>query len=162
MKTYNENGLNFEYKDYLTQAEYNALIKVSIDDLIYGVSDIEGYRYDILGADNAFFKSLCSICITDCNDELFEKVFNNGTHRDLLILIKNAQDAYDMFWNMIDKIDSIENIIDINLQNIIKLIGEKIPDGTSMEKLAKKLPKEWQKVLEEHQNIVHPIKNEDE
>lgn len=148
-----------EYKKFLTEAEYKTLIKVSVD-AFNTQGDIEGFRFNPVQADAIFFRALCSMCIDNLTDEMYEEYFNTGKHRTMLDEVVNANEAYYMYKYITERMISIENIIDMNLQSLIKLIEDKIPDKKSMAKLVNKLPKEWQKAVDEHQNIIHPIIDE--
>ena len=51
------------------------------------------------------------------------------------------------------QIVSVENIIDKNLNKLINMITEKIPDAKTMNKMVNKLPKDWQKVVNQYNEI---------
>lgn len=139
-------------KDFLTETEVSSIIRVAIDSL-FDEEYSFGSKYNYVNAELTFFKCLASICVENCedSDEEYEKIFNSGEIMRMFSEIKNARYAYDLLNKTMDRVCSIENVLDRSLQDLLKLINTKMPD---LEKLAKKLPKEWQKVIDEHNNIV--------
>ena len=97
------------------------------------------------------------------NKEDYNKYYNIGTHYELLRIVTNADEAYHLMMSLSKQIISVENIVDKNLNKLINMITEKIPDAKTMNKMINKLPKDWQKVVDEHNEIVgKTITKEDE
>lgn len=51
------------------------------------------------------------------------------------------------------QIISVENIVDKNLNKLINMVIERIPDAKTMNKMVNKLPKDWQKVVNQYNEI---------
>ena len=51
------------------------------------------------------------------------------------------------------QINSIENTVNRSLQKIVGMISDKIPDAKAMTKMVNKLPKEWQKAVDDYNQI---------
>ena len=51
------------------------------------------------------------------------------------------------------QINSIENTVNRSLQKIVGMISDKIPDAKTMTKMVNKLPKEWQKAVDDYNQI---------
>ena len=61
------------------------------------------------------------------------------------------------------QIISVENIVDKNLNKLINMVIERIPDAKTMNKMINKLPKDWQKVVNQYNEITgKDNKEEDE
>ena len=152
-------------KDYLTNGEVNYIVGEVLK--IYNQEgDIDGYSYSPLAMITNFYALVFSICIDgyDCdNIEDYNKYYNIGTHYELLRIVTNADEAYHLMMSLSKQIISVENIVDKNLNKLINMVMERIPDAKTMNKMVNKLPKDWQKVVDEHNEIVgKTITKEDE
>ena len=152
-------------KDYLTNGEVNYIVSEVLK--IYNDSgDIEGYDYNPLAMVTNFYALLFGFCIEgydiDSNED-YNKYYNIGTHYELLRVVTNADEAYHLMMSLSKQIISVENIVDKNLNKLINMVIERIPDAKTMNKMVNKLPKDWQKVVDEHNEIVgKTITKEDE
>lgn len=143
-------------KDYLTNGEVNYIVSEVLK--IYNNSDdIEGYDYSPLTMITNFYALLFGFCIEGYNidsDEDYNKYYNLGTQYELLRVVTNADEAYHLMMSLSKQMTSLENIIDKNLKSVVEIIANKLPDAKAMAKMVNKLPKEWQKVINEHNEIV--------
>lgn len=152
-------------KDYLTNGEVNYIVGEVLK--IYDNSgDIEGYDYSPLTMITNFYALLFGFCIEGYNidsDEDYNKYYNIGAHYELLRIVTNADEAYHLMMSLSKQITSFENIMDKNLNKFINMITEKIPDAKTMNKMVNKLPKDWQKVVNQYNEITgKDNKEEDE
>lgn len=151
-------------KDYLTNGEINYMVKTALE--IYNAEgDIEGYGYSPLSMFTNFYALLFGMCIEDYNIdsvEDYDKYYNLGTHTELMMEITNATEAYNLLVSISKQLCDIPNVIDRSIQKIINIMAEKIPNGEELSKMMKKMPKEWNKVLSEYNNIIGENKKEDE
>ena len=152
-------------KDYLTNGEVNYIVGEVLK--IYNQEgDIDGYSYSPLAMITNFYALLFSICIDGYdidNIEDYNKYYNIGAHYELLRIVTNADEAYHLMMSLSKQIISVENIVDKNLNKLINMVIERIPDAKTMNKMVNKLPKDWQKVVDEHNEIVgKTITKEDE
>ena len=152
-------------KDYLTNGEVNYIVGEVLK--IYNDSgDIEGYDYNPLTMITNFYALLFGFCIEGYDidsDEDYNKYYNIGAHYELLRVVTNADEAYHLMISLSKQIISVENIVDKNLNKLINMVIERIPDAKTMNKMVNKLPKDWQKVVDEHNEIVgKTITKEDE
>lgn len=142
-------------KDYLTNGEVNYIVSEVLK--IYNDSgDIEGYDYNPLTMVTNFYALLFGFCIEGYDidsDEDYNKYYNIGTHYELLRVVTNADEAYHLMMSLSKQMISVENIIDKNLNKLINMITEKIPDAKTMNKMVNKLPKDWQKVVNQYNEI---------
>ena len=143
-------------KDYLTNGEVNYIVEEVLK--IYDQpGNIEGYDYDSLAMLTNFYALLFAECIEGYdidNVDQYNEYYNIGTHYALLSEVTNAEEAYHLAMSLSGKISSTENAINKGLQKIVNMISEKIPDAKAMEKMANKLPKEWQKTINEYNQII--------
>lgn len=152
-------------QDYLTNGEVNYILGEVLK--IYNQEgDIDGYSYSPLAMITNFYALLFSICIEGYdidNIEDYNKYYNIGIHYELLRVVTNADEAYHLMMSLSKQMVSVESVLDNNLNKLVNFIMEKIPDAKTMTKLVNKLPKEWQKVIDEHNEIVgKTIAKEDE
>ena len=142
-------------KDYLTNGEVNYIVGEVLK--IYDNSgDIEGYDYSPLTMITNFYALLFGFCIEGYNidsDEDYNKYYNIGTHYELLRIVTNADEAYHLMMSLSKQIISVENIVDKNLNKLINMVIERIPDAKAMNKMVNKLPKDWQKVVNQYNEI---------
>ena len=143
-------------KDYLTNGEVTQIVKIALG--IYNQpEDIEDYDYSPISMITNFYALLFDFCIEDYDldkTEDYDKYYNMGVQYELLRVVTNADEAYHLMMSLSKQISSLENIIDKNLKNIVEMVSNKIPDAKTMAKMVNKLPKEWQKVVNEHNEIV--------
>ena len=113
-----------------------------------------------------FYALLFGFCIEGYDidsDEDYNKYYNIGTHYELLRVVTNADEAYHLMMSLSKQMISVENIIDKNLNKLVDTITEKIPDAKTMNKMINKLPKEWQNVVNQYNEITgKDNKEEDE
>ena len=152
-------------KDYLTNGEVNYIVGEVLK--IYNQEgDIDGYSYSPLAMITNFYALLFSICIDGYdidNIEDYNKYYNIGTHYELLRIVTNADEAYHLMMSLSKQIISVENIVDKNLNKLINMVIERIPDAKTMNKMINKLPKEWQNVVNQYNEITgKDNKEEDE
>ena len=142
-------------KDYLTNGEVNYIVGEVLK--IYDNSgDIEGYDYSPLTMITNFYALLFGFCIEGYNidsDEDYNKYYNIGAHYELLRIVTNADEAYHLMISLSKQIISVENIVDKNLNKLINMVIERIPDAKTMNKMVDKLPKDWQKVVNQYNEI---------
>ena len=142
-------------KDYLTNGEVNYIVGEVLK--IYDNSgDIEGYDYSPLTMITNFYALLFGFCIEGYNidsDEDYNKYYNIGTHYELLRIVTNADEAYHLMMSIYKQIISVESIVDKNLNKLINMVVERIPDAKTMNKMVNKLPKDWQKVVNQYNEI---------
>lgn len=157
-------GKNMEVKDYLTMSDVRTLVQISLDAFINGeptnsdkviIDDIRGYMGNPGCFIDAFFRSLGALCIENFDDDLHNKIFEEGKYEEMLKSIKNAQLAYDMAQKNIEYYFSFGN----TLNQFLSLVADKLPKGKDLDKILTKLPKEWNKVFSEYQSIVKPNKD---
>lgn len=143
-------------KDYLTNGEVIQIVKIALG--IYNQpEDIDDYDYSPISMITNFYALLFDFCIEDYDldkTEDYDKYYNMGVQYELLRVVTNADEAYHLMMSLSKQISSLENIIDKNLKNIVEMVSNKIPDAKTMAKMVNKLPKEWQKVVNEHNEIV--------
>lgn len=149
MKKIEKNEMVIEFDDKLSPSETIAIVKVAIDEFIDGKDYLGGYRFSPISAEIEFYRALCQLKVKDFNMTLFEGIYENGIHKELLNTVENAQDAYTIFQETIKRISSASNIIDINIQALIKMIEQKIPDNKSLNKIITNLGKQF-KILQEN------------
>ena len=142
MKKIEKNELIIEFDDKLSPSEVIAIVKVAIDEFIDGKDFLGGYRFNPISAEIEFYRALCQLKVKDFDMTLFSGIYENGIHKELLNTIENANDAYNMFKETMNRLSSASNIIDVNIQAFIKLIEEKTPDQKSLNKIITNLGKQ--------------------
>lgn len=142
-------------KDYLTNGEVNYILNEVLK--IYNKSgDINDYNYSPLSMITNFYALLFDFCIEGYDiesDEDYNKYYNIGTHYELLRVVTNADEAYHLMMSLSKELHSIENVIDKHLNFLVNSILEKMPDAKEMKKIINKLPKEWQNVVSQYNDI---------
>lgn len=151
----------YKVKDFLTTSDFRALIKVTMEAFINGqmttndkylVDGISGYMGNPGCAYDEFCRSLGNLCIEDFDNELHEKIFSLGKYEDLMHEIKNAMTAYDIVNSNLERYFTLSN----SLNQFLTLLAQKFPDEKALDKMLKKIPKEWNKVFKEYQSIIKP------
>lgn len=144
-------------KDFLTNVEVNYIIKESLSSYMDSEEeDIEGYLYNPLAMMFTFYLLLFSTCLEDFDSDSlddYEKYYSMGVQYELLRCVTNADEAYHTLISTSEKISSLENVLYNGINKVIKLLEEKMPEKDSMEKMMKKLPKDFTKVIGEYNNI---------
>lgn len=143
-------------KDYLTNGEVNYIVEEVLK--IYDQpGNINSYEYDPLAMITNFYALLFAECIEgyDINNiDQYNEYYNIGAHYELLRVVVNADEAYRLMMSLSKQISSIENTISKGIQKIVDMISNKVPDAKAMAKMVNKLPKEWQKAVEEYNQII--------
>lgn len=150
-------------KDYLTNGEVNYIV-VNVLELYNTSDDIKDYSFSPLSMYTNFYSLLFELCIEDYiqgDADSYNKYYNLGAQYELMKIVVNAQEAYNILIDTANKMSSVAGVLDKGITNIVKFLNEKIPDQKTMMKLANKLPKEWQKAVNEYNNITGNDKNED-
>lgn len=146
-----------KYKESLNEAEYITLIEVAMDAYQYGIGDnfdnLNFMNYNPIKAEQAFNRTLLSICIADYNSDDYDKYFTDGVHTALRLEVKNASDAWYMIESLIHSSLDVSVVVDNFLGKVLDVLENKLPNGEDMIKVLKKLPKEWTKVFNEFQEI---------
>ena len=151
----------YKVKDFLTTSDFRALIKVTMEAFINGqmttndkylVDGISGYMGNPGCAYDEFCRSLGNLCIEGFNNELHEKIFALGEYEDLMRKIKNAMAAYGIVNANLERYFTLSN----SLNQFLTLLAQKLPDEKALDKMMKKIPKEWDKVFKEYQSIIKP------
>lgn len=144
-------------KDFLTNVEVNYIIKESLSSYMDSEEeDIEGYLYNPLAMMFTFYLLLFSTCLEDFDSDSlddYEKYYSMGVQYELLRRVTNADEAYHTLISTSEKISSLENVLYNGINKVIKLLEEKMPEKDSMEKMMKKLPKDFTKAIDEYNNI---------
>ena len=143
-------------KDYLTNGEVTQIVKIALE-IHNQAEDIEGYDYSPISMITNFYALLFDFCIEDYDldkTEDYDKYYNLGTQYELLRVVTNADEAYHLMMSLSKQMTSLENIIDKNLKSVVEMVANKLPDAKAMAKMVNELPKEWQKVINEHNEIV--------
>ena len=162
MKEYKENGLEFKYKDYLTEDEFINIIKIYIQNLVDGVDDLKDNlsltTLNYILADVVFDRTLGLYCVENLTEELHSKIFEHGVYDFLRQDIKNANRAYNLAQNIVKNSSSFEEII----RSFLQEFAASMPENINIEEM-KSL---WDKVSSEYKDIVYkstkkkPIKDE--
>ena len=151
----------YKVKDFLTTSDFRALIKVTMEAFINGqmttndkylVDGISGYMGNPGCAYDEFCRSLGNLCIEGFDNELHEKIFALGEYEDLMHKIKNAMTAYGVVNANLERYFTLSN----SLNQFLTLLAQKFPDEKALDKMLKKIPKEWNKVFKEYQSIIKP------
>lgn len=142
-------------KDYLTNGEVNYILS-EVFKLYDEPGDIDGYAFSPLTMITNFYALLFETCVDGYNSSVedYNKYYNIGLHHELLRVVTNADEAYHLMMTISKDISSLENIMNKSMNKLVSLISEKIPDAKSLSKMASKLPKDWQKVVSEYNDIV--------
>lgn len=136
-------------KDYLTKEEIDAIIIAAMGSF-REESLIEGLNFNYLAMEHSFIDSLGLICIEDFNDEIRDKIYNEGIRDEFIDSIKNARYTYNLLNKIADK--SINNL---ELEGVINQYVGNIPDNnTGLEDLEQLLP-QFQEVVEKYNKIVN-------
>lgn len=151
-------------RDYLTNGEVNYILEEVLK-LYNQDGDIDGYSFSPMTMITNFYSLLFEVCIEDydaSNTDDYNKYYNLGVQYELLKVVTNADEAYHLMMTISKDMASVEAVVDKGITKLIAAIMEKIPDAKTMSKMLNKLPKEWQKVVSDYNNIIGKETKEDE
>ena len=134
-------------KDYLTKEEIDAIIVAAMGSF-REESLIEGLNFNYLAMEHSFIDSLGLICIEDFNDEIRDKIYNEGIRDEFIDSIKNARYTYNLLNKIADK--SINNLEGV----LTKFFGNMSDENMSLEDLEKAIP-QFQEVMDKYNNIIN-------
>lgn len=141
-------------KDYLTKEEIDAIIVAAMGSF-REESLIEGLNFNYLAMEHSFIDSLGLICIEDFDDEIRDKIYNEGIRDEFIDSIKNARYTYNLLNKIADK--SIQNL---ELEGVMnQYIGEIPENSVDLNDLEKILP-QFQEVVEKYNKIISGTKEE--
>lgn len=143
-------------KDYLTDAEVHVIVQEALK-AYNKKGDFEDYDYSPLSMNTVFYILLFAQCIKDYDDkslDVYNEYYNAGVQYELLNVVTNAKEAYDLMMTISKSMSSIENIISKNLNKLIDSAMSKIPDDETMIKMIDSLPQEWQNTLKQYNQII--------
>lgn len=148
------NGVSVELKrNYLTAGQITNLISEVIKIYTNG-GLLDDYAFNPVDMEMNFYAGLFYYTVEEYNDmednDEFEKLFSAGIHKELLEKIENAQLAYDLMWKTAKEVGNSVGMI----FNKIKAFLDNLPEQEDLNKLMDKLPKEWENVKNEYDNII--------
>jgi len=150
-------------RDYLTNGEVNYIVSTVLK--MYKQSgDIDGYRYSPLTMLTNFYALLFGFCIEGYDiesDDDYNKYYNIGTQYELLKVVTNADEAYHLAMELSNRLNSIENIVDINMNKFVELVSTKMTDIGELQDIMNKLPNEWKEVAGQFNKITGNDNKED-
>lgn len=133
-------------KDYLTKEEIDAIIIAAMR-AFREESLIDDLNFNYLAMEHSFIDSLGLICIEDFDDEVRDKIYNEGLRDEFIDSIKNARYTYNLLNKIADKsINNIEGVIN-------KLFGDMSNNNINLEDLQETLP-QLQEVFNKYDNII--------
>lgn len=139
-------------KDYLTGGQVGNLVTEAVE--IYKNGGLfEDYAFNPVDMEINFYAGLFYLLIPNYNikdNEQFEELFSKGIHKEILEKVTNAQLAYDLMWKTAKEVGSSIGGILQKVDNFIK----NLPDTNEMGDLMEKLPKEWETVKNDYNNII--------
>lgn len=139
-------------KDYLTGGQVGNLVTEAIE--IYKNGGLfDDYAFNPVDMEINFYAGLFYLLVPDYNiedNEQFEKLFSKGIHKEILEKVTNAQLAYDLMWKTAKEVGSSIGGILQKIDNFVK----NLPDTNEMGELMEKLPKEWETVKNDYNNII--------
>ena len=134
-------------KDYLTKEEIDAIIVAAMGSF-REESLIEGLNFNYLAMEHSFIDSLGLICIEDFNDEIRDKIYNEGIRDEFIDSIKNARYTYNLLNKIADKsINSLEGVIN-------NFFGKLSDENSDIDSLQEALP-QLQEVFDKYDKIVN-------
>lgn len=150
-------------KDFINEVEMQTIVAMAIKAYFVGAEsndetdfikdEIMGLDVNPMWADGIFFRGVFELC-SDGSME-YNEAFNNGFVEYSLSSIKNVKYAYDKYLDIIKNMNSLENIININLKHLIDVISTKLPEKEEMNKLLKQIPKILKNIdLEQLKDVV--------
>jgi hypothetical protein len=139
-------------KDYLTGGQVGNLVTEAVE--IYKNGGLfEDYAFNPVDMEINFYAGLFYLLVENYDikdNEQFEKLFSKGIHKEILEKVENAQLAYDLMWKTAKEVgNSVGTIL-----NKIKGFLDNLPEQEDLNKLVDKLPKEWEAVKNEYDDII--------
>lgn len=139
-------------KDYLTGGQVSNLVKEAVE--IYKNGGLfSDYAFNPVDMEINFYAGLFYLLIDNYdinNNEQFEELFTKGVHQEILKNVTNAQLAYDLMWKTAKEVGSSVGSILKKVDDFVK----NLPDNDKMGELIEKLPKEWEDVKKNYDNII--------
>lgn len=139
-------------KDYLTGGQVGNLVTEAVE--IYKKGGLfDDYAFNPVDMEINFYAGLFYLLVPDYNiedNEQFEELFSKGVHKEILEKVTNAQLAYDLMWKTAKEVGSSIGGILQKVDNFVK----NLPDTNEMGELMEKLPKEWETVKNDYNNII--------
>ena len=134
-------------KDYLTKEEIDAIIVAAMG-AFREESLIEGLNFNYLAMEHSFIDSLGIICVENFDDEIRDKIYNEGIREEFIDSIKNARYTYNLLNKIADKsINNLEGVIS-------KLFGNMENSNPNLNDLQEALP-QLQEVFNKYDNIMN-------
>lgn len=153
MEKIERNGVSVRLKrNYLTAGQVNNLITEVMKIYTEG-GLVEDYSFNPVDMEINFYAGLFYYVIdgyTTGDNDKFEELFSAGIHKELLDKIENAQLAYDLMWKSAKEVSNSVGAI----LNKIKGFLDSLPEQENLNKLMDKLPKEWESVKNEYNEII--------
>lgn len=139
-------------QDYLTGGQVGNLVTEAVE--IYKDGGLfEDYAFNPVDMEINFYAGLFYLLIPNYNiedNEQFEELFSKGIHKEILTKVTNAQLAYDLMWKTAKEVGSSIGSILKKIDNFIN----NLPENDKLEELMEKLPKEWENVKNDYNNII--------
>ena len=135
-------------KDYLTKEEIDTIIIAAMNSLREDENLIEGLNFNYLAMEHSFIDSLGIICIENFDDDIRDKIYNDGIREEFIDGIKNARYTYNLLNKIADKsINNLEGVIS-------KLFGDIENSNSNLDDLQEALP-QLQEVFSKYDNIMN-------
>lgn len=139
-------------QDYLTGGQVGNLVTEAVE--IYKDGGLfEDYAFNPVDMEINFYAGLFYLLIPNYNiedNEQFEELFSKGIHKEILTKVTNAQLAYDLMWKTAKEVGSSIGSILKKIDNFIN----NLPENDKLEELMEKIPKEWENVKNDYNNII--------
>lgn len=139
-------------KDYLTGGQVGNLVAEAVE--IYKQGGLfDDYAFNPVDMEINFYAGLFYLLIDDYdinNNDKFEELFSKGIHKEILEKVTNAQLAYDLMWKTAKEVGSSVGSILKKIDNFVN----NLPENDKLEELMEKLPKEWEDVKNDYNNII--------
>lgn len=139
-------------QDYLTGGQVGNLVTEAVE--IYKQGGLfEDYAFNPVDMEINFYAGLFYLLIEDYkidDNERFEELFKKGVHKEILEKVTNAQLAYDLMWKTAKEVGSSVGSILKKIDNFVN----NLPENDKLEELMEKLPKEWETVKNDYNNII--------
>ena len=139
-------------QDYLTGGQVGNLVTEAVE--IYKQGGLfEDYAFNPVDMEINFYAGLFYLLIEDYkidDNEQFEELFKKGVHKEILEKVTNAQLAYDLMWETAKEVGSSVGSILKKIDNFVN----NLPENDKLEELMEKLPKEWENVKNDYNNII--------
>lgn len=110
-----KNGCEFNYKNFLTEIEFETIIKEYLEIL---TSTDDDYRdnlgftdLNLITSELIFDRCLGIACIENFDEDLHQKLFSSGVYDHLKQDIANAERAYNLAREIASKMDSISTVL---------------------------------------------------